>query len=254
MASVVLDQVSVEFPIYSSSTRSFRNRLLRAATGGQLGVDPHGHMAVKALQELSCEFRDGDRIGLVGRNGAGKSTLLRVLNRVYEPSGGTAIINGDTGSLIDISLGIDHEATGRENIYLRGALLGLHQRQIDDRMEELVDFTELGNFVDLPLRTYSTGMHMRLAFAVSTLVQPQILLMDEWLSVGDEAFKAKAEKRMSDLVQKTSILVIATHSRELVCRICNRVLWLEHGRVKMDSDVKTVVEAYFGRAEAEAKA
>jgi len=246
MASVLFDQVSVEFPIYSASTRSFRNRLLRAATGGQLGKDPHGHMSVRALHGLSFALKDGDRVGLIGNNGAGKSTLLRILNRVYEPSSGTALIRGETGSLIDVSLGIDPEATGRENIYLRGTLLGLHRRQLDQRIDEIIAFTELGDFVDLPLRTYSTGMHMRLAFAVSTLMEPQILLMDEWLSVGDESFKAKAEKRVNDMVQKTNILVIATHSEGLVRRLCNRVLWLEHGQIRMDGDQASIADAYFG--------
>jgi lipopolysaccharide transport system ATP-binding protein len=148
--------------------------------------------------------------------------------------------------LIDISLGIDPEATGRENIYLRGGLLGMTRSEIAAQIDDIIEFSELGDFVDMPLRTYSTGMHLRLAFAVSTVVRPEILLMDEWLSVGDEGFKHKAEARVTELVQSTNILVIASHSRELVLHICNRVIWLEHGKIRMDSDPGTVCQAYFG--------
>jgi lipopolysaccharide transport system ATP-binding protein len=185
-------------------------------------------------------------MGLLGHNGAGKSTLLRLLAGVYEPSTGVANVNGEIGSLIDISLGIDPEATGRENIYLRGGLLGMSKAQIASRIDEIIEFSELGDFVDMPLRTYSTGMHLRLAFAVSTIVRPEILLMDEWLSVGDERFKHKAETRMAELLQATNILVIATHSRDLVLKTCNRAIWLEHGRVRMQGPAEDVCAAYFG--------
>jgi len=192
-------------------------------------------------------FDDGARVGLLGHNGAGKSTMLRLLSGVYAPSSGHAEIKGDIGSLIDIGFGIDAESTGRENIYLRGALLGLTRAGIKDRVEEIIEFSELGDFIDMPLRTYSAGMHLRLAFAVSTVIRPEILLMDEWLSVGDEGFKAKAEKRLNDLVESTNILVIASHSKELVLRTCNRVIWLEHGRVKMDGAPEDIVEHYFSK-------
>jgi lipopolysaccharide transport system ATP-binding protein len=169
-----------------------------------------------------------------------------LLSGVYEPSSGSARIEGEIGSLIDISLGIDPEATGRENIYLRGGLLGMTRSEIAAQIDEIIEFSELGDFVDMPLRTYSTGMHLRLAFAVSTVVRPEILLMDEWLSVGDEGFKHKAEARMSELVRSTNILVIASHSRELVSHTCNRIIWLEHGKIRMDGDPQTVAAAYFG--------
>jgi lipopolysaccharide transport system ATP-binding protein len=148
--------------------------------------------------------------------------------------------------LIDISLGINPEATGMENIFIRGQLLGLSKKELLRKYDEIVSFTELGNFIELPVRTYSSGMHLRLAFAVSTVVRPEILLMDEWLSVGDEGFKAKAEGRLTEMVSETKILAIATHSRALVEKVCNRVIWLEHGRIKMDGPVREVVPAYFG--------
>ena len=246
MASIHFDNVAVDFPIYNASGRSLKKRLISVATGGQLGSDPMGRVVVRALEGLSFTLRDGDRVGLLGHNGAGKSTLLRLLSGVYVPSEGSARIDGEIGSLIDISLGIDPEATGRENIYLRGALLGMNKAELAERMEDIIAFSELGDFIDMPLRTYSTGMHLRLAFAVSTTVRPQILLMDEWLAVGDENFKHKAEERMRTLVQSTNILVIASHSRELILETCNRVLWLEHGKIRMDGPTAEVVAAYFG--------
>lgn len=246
MASIDFDNVSVDFPIYNASGRSLKKRLIQVATGGQLGSDAQGRVIVRALDGVTFSLRDGDRVGLVGHNGAGKSTLLRLLTGVYAPSSGFAEIVGEIGSLIDISLGIDPEATGRENIFLRGGLLGMSKREVARNLDDIIEFSELGDFIDMPLRTYSTGMHMRLAFAVSTTVRPQVLLMDEWLSVGDEGFKHKAEARMGELVQTTNILVVATHSRELLMESCNRAIWLEHGRVKMDSDAATVAAAYFG--------
>lgn len=246
MAFIQFDNVCVDFPIYNANGRSLKTRLIQVATGGQLGADQQGRVVVRALEGLTLTLRDGDRVGLLGHNGAGKSTLLRLLSGVYAPSSGTARIEGDVASLIDISLGIDPEATGRENIFLRGSLLGMSRSEIRERLDDIMAFSELGNFIDMPLRTYSTGMHLRLAFAVSTIVRPEILLMDEWLSVGDEGFKHRAEARLTELVQATNILVIASHSRELIQNTCNRVIWLDHGSIRMDGDADTVIKAYFG--------
>jgi len=246
MSLIEFKNVCVDFPIYNANGRSLKKRLIQVATGGQLGADQQGRVIVRALEDLTFTLRDGDRVGLLGHNGAGKSTLLRLLSSVYEPSSGTARIYGEIGSLIDISLGTDPEATGRENIFLRGGILGLTKAQIAEKLDEIIEFSELGDFVDMPIRTYSSGMHLRLAFAVSTTIKPEILLMDEWLSVGDEGFKHKAEIRMNELVESTNILVIASHSREMVMHTCNRVLWLEHGKIKMDGDPETVTAAYFG--------
>ena len=245
MATIKFTNVCVDFPIYNANSRSLKAKLTQIATGGQLGADPQGRVVVRAIDNMSFSLKDGDRVGLLGHNGAGKSTLLRLLGRVYEPSSGTASIKGTLGSLIDISLGIDHEATGRENIYFRGGLLGMTKAEIKKQLEAIIDFSELGNFIDMPLRTYSSGMHLRLAFSVSTILRPEILLMDEWLSVGDEGFKHKAEQRMSELVQSTNILVIASHSREIIEKTCNRVLWLEHGKIRMDDKPDVVATAYF---------
>jgi len=245
VARIEFNNVSVDFPIYNANGRSLKNHLIKVATGGQLNTDQQGRVLVRALENLTFTLQDGDRVGIVGHNGAGKSTLLRLLSGVYFPSGGSVKINGEIGSLIDISLGIDHEATGRENIYIRGGLLGLSKAVINSNIDEIIEFSELGGFADMPVRTYSSGMHLRLAFAVSTIVHPEILLMDEWLSVGDEGFKQKAKIRMHELVHKTSILVIASHSKEQLLQVCNRIIWLEHGKIHMDGDAAKVAAIYF---------
>ena len=245
MALITLEKLGVNFPIYSADSRSLKNKLIRVATGGQVTSDSSGRRIVRSLHNLTFRLTDGDRVGLVGHNGSGKSTLLRVLNGVYEPGNGSMSINGTVASLIDLSLGIDPEATGRQNILIRAALLGINKKIVEDKLEEIIDFSELGDFIDMPVRTYSTGMHLRLAFSVSTIVRPQILLLDEWLSVGDENFRLKAEARMKEMVASTNILVLASHSKELILDVCNRVIWLEHGQVRMDGSPEEVIGAYF---------
>ncbi len=246
MGHILLNNVSVDIPIFNSQGRSLKKTIMGMATGGRIGLTESGKTVVRSLDHLNLEIKSHERVGLIGHNGAGKSTLLRVLSSVYEPTEGFAKINGSIGSLIDISLGIDLEATGLENIYLRSALLGISKKKVDKELNSIVEFTELGDFINMPVRTYSTGMHMRLAFAVSTMISPDILLMDEWLSVGDQSFQEKAENRLNRLIERTNILVIATHSRRLIERCCTRVLWLEHGRLKMDGSPEQVCPLYFG--------
>lgn len=246
MAHVIFRNVCVDFPIYNAGNRSLKNTVMQAATGGRVDFGAK-ETIIRSLHNVSFSLKPGDRVGLVGHNGAGKSTLLRTLGRVYEPTSGFADIQGDVGSLVDISLGINKEATGRENIFIRGALLGLTKKQIESNFDEIVNFSELGDFIDMPVRTYSSGMHLRLAFSVATIIRPEILLMDEWLSVGDASFNEKAKKRMTDLVESSEILVIASHSRRLIEETCNRALWFEHGVLKMDGSPREVCGAYWGK-------
>jgi lipopolysaccharide transport system ATP-binding protein len=220
--------------------------LVSAATGGVLTAQRGGHISIEALKNLDLEISAGDRLGIMGHNGSGKSTLLRLLSGIYEPSSGMIERSGSIASLVDISLGINAESTGRENIFLRGKLMGLSKKEIDEKIEEIVAFSELGAYINLPVRTYSSGMLLRLAFSVATSIRADIIIMDEWLSVGDEAFADRAEARLNELVDDSEILVIASHSRDLIEKTCNRVLWLEHGLVKMLGDTKEVTEAYFG--------
>jgi lipopolysaccharide transport system ATP-binding protein len=229
MTHIKFDKVCVDFPIYNTSSRSLKVQLMQAATGGRMGANERGRVVVRALDNISLELHEGDRLGVIGHNGAGKSTLLRVVTGVYEPSGGRAEVCGAVNSLIDLNLGMDGEATGVENIYLRGALLGYKRSHLSAKLQEIVDFAGLGGFINMPLRTYSTGMQMRLAFSIATLTQPDILVMDEWLTVGDADFQEKAQRRLNELIQNTSILVIASHSAELVSQLCNRVVRLNRG-------------------------
>ncbi len=245
MAFIDFHKVYVDLPVYNASGRSLKSKLLKTATGGRVDADEQGRVIVRALEDVSFQINDGERVGLLGHNGAGKTTLLRVLSGVYHPSSGTAEIRGEIGSLIDISLGIDPEATGRENIFIRGGLLGMKRKEIADNLEGIIEFSELGDFVDMPLRTYSTGMHLRLAFSVSTILRPEILLMDEWLSVGDEGFRNKMQNRMNELVQSSNILVIASHSQDLLRQVCNRILWFEHGKIKKDGEAAAILDEYF---------
>jgi len=245
-AFIELKDASVDFPVYNATSLSLKNRVLSAVTGGKIDRQHDGTVVIKGLQSITLKIGPGERVGLVGHNGAGKTTLLRVLSGIYHPTHGQANIVGECVSLINISLGIDPEATGRENIRLRAVMMGMRPAQINLRIEEIIDFTGLGDFIDMPFRTYSTGMQMRLAFAVSTAVHPQILVMDEWLSTGDEEFKQRAERRMKEVVSAAQILILASHSRELLLTNCNRLIWLEHGQVRMDGKAEDIAKSYFG--------
>jgi lipopolysaccharide transport system ATP-binding protein len=222
MAHIKLNQASVEIPIFSSHNRSIRNSFLKKFTKDKILPD-----SVKALNNITLNLKDGDRLGVMGPNGAGKSTLLRTLAGVYLPTSGVIEVKGRIASLIDIMMGMDFEATGYENIRMRGIMMGLSLNQIKSMEEEIADFSGLGDFLHMPIRTYSSGMHMRLGFAVSTAVDADIILMDEWLSVGDSEFILKAEKRLENFIGRSSILVIASHSEDLIQKTTNQVLRLE---------------------------
>lgn len=243
---ISLKDVCVDIPVFNSQGRSLKKTVMGIATGGKIGLTEAGKTIVRSLDNINLDIKPHERVGLLGHNGAGKSTLLRVLGKVYQPSSGYAEIIGDVGSLIDISLGIDPEATGIENIYLRAALLRIPKIEVDKSLSELIEFTQLGSFIEMPVRTYSTGMHIRLAFAVSTMISPDILLMDEWLSVGDLAFQKKAEERLNKLIDRSNVLVIASHSRQLIEKCCTRAIWLEHGKIRMDDNPAIVCKEYFG--------
>src|ERR1700687_5855669 len=243
MARILADNIVVEFPIYGGKSRSLKNAFVRTATGGLLARDAGDRVVVRALDHCSFELAPGDRVGLMGHNGSGKTTLLRVLAGVYEPSVGTMSVSGRVAAMINITLGMDMEATGIENIYIRGAIMGMKPYEIDALLDEICDFSELGDYLDMPVRTYSSGMAMRLAFAVSTSVSADIILMDEWLSVGDASFARKAQDRLDRLIQQAKILVIATHDESLIRKNCNRILHLEHGRLVASESLNNQKEA-----------
>jgi ABC-type polysaccharide/polyol phosphate transport system ATPase subunit len=239
-----LDNVSVSFPIYHGGSRSLKKSLLFRGSGGQLASDASHRITVEALRNVSMEFRTGDRVALIGNNGAGKTTLLRVMAGIYEPVTGVVKSRGRISPMFDISLGIDGDISGYDNIRLRGLILGLPAREIEERMADIAEFTELGDYLDIPVRTYSSGMMTRLTFAVATCFSPEILLMDEWILAGDAGFLAKAQHRVEAFVEQAGILVLASHSTEICRRWCNKAVWMERGEVKMAADISAVLDSY----------
>jgi len=246
VASIELDQVTIEFPIYNARGRSLTVELFRRTVGGLIQSDTSSNVSVVALRDISLVLTDGDRLGLIGHNGAGKTTLLRVLAGIYEPLFGRARINGTVASLTDITMGMDFEATGYENIVQRGVFLGLQAKEMRRMIPEIEAFTELGEFLSLPLRTYSSGMLLRLAFAVTTAVVPEILIMDELIGAGDAAFIVKATARLNQMISSSNILVISSHDVETIRRLCNKAALMQSGRLIRIGPVDEVISAYLG--------
>ncbi|WP_454629454.1 ABC transporter ATP-binding protein [Bradyrhizobium cenepequi] len=231
MTHICIANLSVEFAIFGASARSLRNRILVQATGGRVMTGARDIVSVRAIDGLNLEIREGERVALSGHNGSGKTTLLRVLSGIYKPRAGSIVIKGKVGALLDATAGMDFEATGVENIYLRGYMLGMSRREIASKVEEIADFTELGEFLELPVRTYSTGMFTRLAFAVSTAVESDILLIDEGIGAGDANFQHKVQQRIESLFRRTPIVLLASHAEGMVRQFCTRRLTMEHGKL-----------------------
>jgi homopolymeric O-antigen transport system ATP-binding protein len=244
MAFLRLRNLSVEFPMYQGSSRSLKKLLVATTTYGNLARDATDRINVRALNDLTLDIEDGDRVGLIGANGAGKTTLLRVLAGIYCPTRGQLYSQGKISAVLDVALGLNPDATGRENIILRGMYMNIHPREMRSRVEEIAEFTELGPYLDMPARTYSAGMMVRLGFAVSTCIPPEILLMDEWLSASDAGFLDKAQRRMEQFVDSSSILVLASHSQDLMRKWCNRGLLLQQGGIVTYGDINDVIAAY----------
>ncbi|MBU2787016.1 ABC transporter ATP-binding protein [Acidithiobacillus sp. VAN18-1] len=243
-SSILLQDVSLDLPIYDVKGQSLKKRVMRMGRRNRIAEDNEGVVVVRAIDGLNLSLKSGDRLGLIGHNGAGKSTLLRVLAGIYPPTSGTLEVVGKAVPLLDISLGMDDQSTGRQNIRLRGLLLGMTNAEIKAKTEEIAEFTGLGDYLDLPLRTYSSGMRVRLAFAISTAVDADILLLDEVLGVGDASFQEKATKRLEELHQRAEIVVLAIHSSDTIRKTCNKVLWMERGKVRMFGPVEEVVTTY----------
>ncbi len=244
---IEVEGVSVFFPLYHGSSRSLKKTVAMAATG-RLGQDKQHRTVVRALNNVGFTLRSGDRLGLVGSNGAGKTTLLRTLAGIYEPVMGRVSVHGSLNALLDTSLGMNIDMNGRENIMLRGLFNGLPKAVLPRLEKEVAEFAELGDFLDLPVRTYSAGMVVRLGFALATAIRPQILLMDEWFLAGDANFMEKARHRLEELVRGADILVLSTHSLEIVRTWCTRVIWLEQGIVRADGPADEVLALYLADA------
>ena len=246
MSSIQLDGISVEFRLYDPAMRSVRRQVLEGLNIG--GIFSSGERQKKpsiiALNDVSLELEAGDRVALIGHNGAGKTTLLRVMAGIYEPTRGRAKVDGRVSPIFDVRLGMDKEATGYENIALRGLLLGMTRAEIDASTEDIANFSELGPFLNMPLHTYSTGMALRLAFAISTSIEPEILLLDEWIGAGDKRFIAKAQARLQKLIGQSNILVVASHQLNLVRKLCNKAVLLERGSIKDFGPAAEILKAY----------
>lgn len=244
-ARITIEHVSVFFPLYHSNARSLKKTVLAAASG-RLGQDQQHRVVVQALRDISFTLSGGDRLGLIGVNGAGKTTLLRTLAGIYEPVAGRVRVAGSLNALLDANLGMNPELTGRENIMLRGLYNGMSRPTLVRLEEDVAEFAGLGDFIDLPVRIYSTGMGVRLGFALATAMRPQILLMDEWILAGDAEFLERARVRLETMVRGAEILVLSTHQTGIVSDWCTRVLWLDQGRIRMDGPPAEILAKYSG--------
>lgn len=242
MSSIIVDNVSIDYPIYDARSRSIKTTLLR--TVGAKILTTNGRIDVQALRNISLQLHDGDRLAIVGRNGSGKTTLLKVLAGIYEPTIGRVRIKGSVSSLTDVTMGMDMDATGSENILMRGVFLGMTQNEIKSNLPEIEEFTELGPYLSLPIRTYSTGMLVRLGFAASTACRPQILIMDEMIGAGDMAFAEKAKNRVEEYVSGADILVLASHNNGILQEFCNKAILLDSGNIVRIGTLDEIFDAY----------
>jgi ABC-type polysaccharide/polyol phosphate transport system ATPase subunit len=241
MARIRLDNVSLTFHVRRQQTRmTLKEYLFR----GLFFYPAKAYMEVRALQDVSLQVIPGERVGVVGANGAGKSTLLKLLAGIYLPTRGERVVDGAVSSLFDIALGFEMDSTGWENIYYRGYLQGETRRTIDSKINAIADFTELGDFLNMPVRYYSAGMMVRLAFAIATAVDPEVLLIDEVLSVGDMAFQDKARRRMREMMARAKLMVVVSHDLPSLANLCDRGIWIDRGRLRKDGPIEEVIAAY----------
>ncbi|MGE4481870.1 ABC transporter ATP-binding protein [Acidocella sp.] len=243
MAKLLIENVSVSFPLYHGESRSLKKTMLAAASG-RMKQDSRKRLAVEALRDVSFTLNTGDRLGFIGSNGAGKTTLLRTMAGIYEPVAGRMVIEGVVTALLDPGQGMNTELTGNENIRLRALFNGYSEARIKELQEDVAQFSELGDFLSLPVRTYSSGMVVRLGFALATAIRPQILLMDEWILAGDAAFLGKARERLEMMVGSAEILVLSSHNAAILMQWCNRLIWMEGGEVRADGTPEEILAAY----------
>ncbi len=243
MTAIYVRDVSVDIPVYDVGASSLRSAMLTRTVGGRF-AKAGSHVIVNALKNVSFEAHDGDRVALVGNNGSGKSTLLRVLSDVYPPTRGEVRVEGRVSPMFDAMLGMSMDATGIENIRICGRIWGLTAAETENSIADITEFTELGDYLDVPVRTYSTGMMLRLAFAIATARNPEILLLDEIIGVGDAAFFGKAFNRLKSVVQRSRILFVASHADAILKLLCNKALWLQQGSLIEFGDIDDVIASY----------
>ena len=240
MARIELDSVGLTFRVRQRGRITLKEFLVRRMF--RRSVNPI--IEVRALQDVCLQFHEGERVGIVGHNGAGKSTLLKVLAGIYPPSRGRRLVEGRISSLFEIALGFEMDASGWENISYRGYLQGETPRTIRAKLQPIADFTELGDFLNMPVRYYSAGMMVRLAFSIATAIEPEILLVDEVLSVGDMAFQEKARIRMQEMIAKAKLIVVVSHDLGNLAQLCDQAVWMDHGRVRQVGPIAEIIDAY----------
>jgi ABC-2 type transport system ATP-binding protein len=245
MVSIEVSNAFVDFPIFDAKSRSLKKKVI-GKVGGKIGTASKVPI-IEALHDVTLSLKEGDRVGLVGHNGARKSTLLRLLAGIYEPTRGSAKVTGKVAPVFDLGIGMDPEISGLENIVIRGLFLGMTAKQMEKRVDDIADFTELGDYLQMPLRTYSTGMRVRLALGVVTSIDPEILILDEGIGAVDAAFLEKARDRLKDLVKRSGILVFASHSDDLLFELCNSAIWMDEGHLRQQGSLRDVLTGYKGR-------
>jgi lipopolysaccharide transport system ATP-binding protein len=242
MTHLTAFNISVDFPLYHSENRSLKKTVFGATS--RFGQDRKHRPVVQALRDITFTLRSGDRLGLIGSNGSGKTTLLRALSGIYQPTNGSLSMEGRLTSLLDPGQGMNMDLTGRDNIRLRGYFHGMSSQQVLALEADVEAFAEIGQFLDIPVRNYSAGMVVRLAFAMATAIHPEILLMDEWILAGDAAFMEKAKRRVEAMVRQADILILASHSSHIIAEWCNRLIWLEQGKIVADGKPMEVLARY----------
>jgi len=244
MALIKLENITLEFPVQAAKSDRRQSSAKESHIGGQLSLGQSGQMVVRALDQLSLTLGPGDRLALLGHNGAGKSTLLRVMAKLFPPTHGRVTVQGRVAPLLNLGFGLDMDSTGYDNIFIRGLYLGMSKAELKKKADAIAEFSELGDFLDLPMRTYSSGMRARLAFAISTHVETDILLLDEVVATGDARFLKKANEQLESFARDSKLLVLASHSNKVLRDLCNKAVILEHGRIKAVGPIDEVIETY----------
>ena len=243
-AHISINNLYIKYNFEDVDQNNIRSKLVRLLPFYKKEASLSKFDRVSALHDISLEFHEGERVGFIGTNGSGKTTLLKVLSKVLFPSSGSINIQGKVNSIFDPGLGMDPEASGIENIKIRCMFLRINKNQIPEKIRYISEFSELGDALRRPIKTYSAGMSMRLAFAIATCVEPDILILDEWLSAGDARFVSKALKKMQTLIQSSRILLLASHSEHLLTEWCNRLIWIQDGRVMDDGKPDLILKKY----------
>lgn len=238
MSLISLQNVNLDFKVWRE--KRIKDVLIPGSGFGEFGQDGMVH----AIKNMNLEINDGERVAIIGHNGAGKSTFLKMVSGIYPITSGKMVVDGTISSMFELATGFEMEQSGWDNIYLRGLMLGQKPREIKAKMKEIAEFSELGSFLNMPVKYYSSGMFVRLAFSVSTAIEPDILLLDEVVAAGDAGFIVKAQRRLHDMIETSKILVFVTHSMEMATSLCNRCIWLEQGQIMMDGDAGIVTKKY----------